>query len=364
MGIIRLLLAIAVLNSHHPVTELSLVDGHEAVLAFFVISGFYMALILDTAYGSVREFYLSRFLTLYPMYVLALVLSLLMLSTFDIHPLTTRSKFLTMLSDPAAFLTMAWTSAFLFGKELLFSLAISPEGGLHFVEASRTALWRYAPLIQAWSLSLELVFYAMAPFLVRRRTRVLVGLILVSLALKIAVVASPMANMVLLKRCFPLEFWLFGCGILAYRFHRRLPQRQSYLDYAMFAALIGVLLVADEVPNVMQHFFMPLVTMLSLPLVFRAFKRVEFDRLVGKISYPFYLLHYGIIAIYETYEDDPVGWHILLTALAAAIATHYLFDSATESVKKKLRRRTVEHAGTGGELIQPAVQPLLNRHDA
>ena len=43
MGMIRLLLAIAVFNSHFPsLPDLPMVDGHEAVLAFFAISGFYM----------------------------------------------------------------------------------------------------------------------------------------------------------------------------------------------------------------------------------------------------------------------------------------------------------------------------------
>ena len=68
MGAVRFLLAFAVFNSHFPVVDWAIVGGHEAVLAFFAISGFYMALILDTSYGSARTFYMSRFLSLYPMY--------------------------------------------------------------------------------------------------------------------------------------------------------------------------------------------------------------------------------------------------------------------------------------------------------
>lgn len=138
MGIIRFLLAIAVFNSHFPMLDLPIVDGHEAVLSFFAISGFYMALVLDTAYASTRAFYMSRFLTLYPIYVFALIISIALVMTLDVHPMSTAAELKQLLSDPISFLVMVWTSIFVLGQELLFSLAQSPDGGLHFVEEAET----------------------------------------------------------------------------------------------------------------------------------------------------------------------------------------------------------------------------------
>lgn len=128
MGIIRLLLACAVFNSHFPFLDMSVVDGHEAVLAFFAISGFYIALILDTTYATPGRFYMGRFLSLYPMYVLALCISIALLVVWDIHPMVSLEEMQAFLADPMAFFVMAWTSTCVFGQELLFSLAPSPEG--------------------------------------------------------------------------------------------------------------------------------------------------------------------------------------------------------------------------------------------
>jgi peptidoglycan/LPS O-acetylase OafA/YrhL len=358
MGIFRLLLAFAVFNSHFPAfEETPLVNGHEAVLTFFAISGFYMALILDRSYRDARSFYWGRFLTLYPIYVLALVVSLGLLTSLDVHSLTNRETLRAIVADPAAFLVMAWTSATTFGQELLFSLARTPGGGLHFVAYNHDALWADAPLIQAWSLSLEATFYALAPFLVRLRSRSLVGLMAASLALKAAIMLSPLSEVIFFKRFFPLEFWLFAGGILAYRVHRRLPADPRWYDYGLFLVLAGLALVADGVPKPLLPFFLPTAALLSMPLVFRGFKRLQCDRFAGKISYPFYLFHYIVIALFETYAEDPEGGQILAATLAVSVAVHFLFNPGIESLKTKLRRRHALSVPEEAAVLQPVRLP-------
>jgi peptidoglycan/LPS O-acetylase OafA/YrhL len=339
MGFIRLLLAVAVLNSHFTVAPLPLVHGHEAVLGFFAISGFYMALILDTRYESARHFYLSRFLTLYPVYVFALALSVALVVSFDIHPMTSRAELSMLLSDPVSFLAMAWTSLCILGQELLFCLSPTPGGGLHFAVDARDSIWRQAPLIQGWSLSLEIMFYALAPLLVRLRSRTLVGLACASLALKLAVLLAGAEYAVFFKRFFPTEFWLFAGGILAYRFHKLLPAAPRAVDHAAFAALTAAVLLAGFTPEPAKPYLMPCVTLAAMPFVFRGFRRSAADRFVGKLSYPFYLIHFSVIAFFETCVDSPEGWDILLVSLAAALAVHALFEPGTEMLKRRLRAR-------------------------
>ncbi|MFH1913811.1 MAG: acyltransferase family protein [Pseudomonadota bacterium] len=340
MGLIRLLLAIAVLNSHFTVSGLPMVRGHEAVLAFFAISGFYMALILDTRYASARRFYLSRFLALYPAYALALAVSVGLLMSFDIHPMTSRAELSALLSDPAAFLVMAWTSLGIVGQELLFCLSPAPEGGLQFIPAARDSIWRSAPLIQSWSLSLEIMFYALAPLLVRLRSRTLVGLACASLALRLAVPLAGPENVLFFKRFFPMELWIFAGGILAYRLHKRLPAMPgagSMADYAAFAALTAAVLLAGWTPEPAKPFLMPAAVMATMPFVFRSFGRLRFDRFIGKLSYPFYLFHYSVVAVFETTAEAPEGWDILLVSLSAALVVHALFEPGLETLKRRLR---------------------------
>lgn len=355
MGLIRFLLAIAVFNSHFPMFDVPMVNGHEAVLTFFAISGFYMALILDTKYDRKRHFYLSRFLSLYPMYVFALILAVALLVTKDIHPMTSRAELQMLMSEPLAFIAMIWTSICVLGQELLFSLGQATDGAIHFVDSSRTAIWRHAPLIQAWSLSLEFAFYALAPWLVRLRNAPLILLIIGSLSLKFGIMHSDWADIVFFKRFFLSEFWLFGCGIMAYRLYKLLPPKAQFKDSLFFITLIVTICSAGVAPEQAKPFALPVATVIALPLVFRLFRESGFDSLVGKVSYPFYLLHFSVIAIFEEYWDEPAGVYILVTTLVSAVLVHYVFNPGIEFWKQKVR--TVKQLSPLDEL---STQPSLS----
>ena len=73
MGILRFLLAISVV-AHHcgPILGFDFVGGQVAVQSFFIISGFYMSLILNEKYvginSSYKLFITNRLIKLYPIF--------------------------------------------------------------------------------------------------------------------------------------------------------------------------------------------------------------------------------------------------------------------------------------------------------
>jgi peptidoglycan/LPS O-acetylase OafA/YrhL len=82
MGILRTLLAIGVLICHSsPVFGISSMGGEDAIKAFFIISGFYMSLILNEKYtgieNSYKLFITNRLLRLYPLYFSILIFTFL-----------------------------------------------------------------------------------------------------------------------------------------------------------------------------------------------------------------------------------------------------------------------------------------------
>src|SRR5678816_3051036 len=69
LGLIRVLLAMAVLFGHLPILDVHIIGAALAVQAFFIVSGFYMALVLSGKYsGQAGLFYSNRLLRLTPTY--------------------------------------------------------------------------------------------------------------------------------------------------------------------------------------------------------------------------------------------------------------------------------------------------------
>src|SRR5665213_1487559 len=79
MGILRVYLALCVIGDHAgPVLPWQMHDGRQAVQIFYTISGFYMAMVLSTRYANSRDFYLSRFMRIFPPYWLVLAATLVL----------------------------------------------------------------------------------------------------------------------------------------------------------------------------------------------------------------------------------------------------------------------------------------------
>jgi len=82
----------------------------------------------------------------------------------------------------------AVANAFIFGQSEMTILAMDPSNGAlawttNF-DATDPNVWRFLFIPQAWSIQLELLFYARAPFLVRRSARFVVAVTAASFALR------------------------------------------------------------------------------------------------------------------------------------------------------------------------------------
>lgn len=82
MGVIRLLLAVSVVLAHtSSLFDFRFVGGKLAVELFYIISGFYMALVLTEKYNmknSYKLFITNRMLKLYPIYWVVAILTILL----------------------------------------------------------------------------------------------------------------------------------------------------------------------------------------------------------------------------------------------------------------------------------------------
>ena len=171
MGSLRLYLALAVLSLHADQPfGVPMLDAGIAIRMFFILSGFYMALVLDTKYcgaGSTRAFYINRYLRLWPAYALSIAL-IIAVGVYSGAMSALWARFITL---PAVWqaLTVA-ANATIFGLDAFMHISVGSDGAV-FAPAFVNPTHNGVGLIlnfPAWTLSLELMFYLIAPMFCRR----------------------------------------------------------------------------------------------------------------------------------------------------------------------------------------------------
>lgn len=220
MGILRVLLALVVVIAHsRPIFGFNITDALTAVQMFYIISGFYMSLILTDKYRSYKTFITNRFLKLYPIYLVVLVASVVIsLITFLINREgLILDAWINQSSGISFFsiLFLIFVNLIIFGQDLVMFMGFN-SGNLQFNSNylnSDPMAYRFLAVPQTWTLGLELMFYVLVPFIVKFRTRIIVLLILGSIGLRYFLYAKGLNHDPWTYRFFPSElryfYWVF-----------------------------------------------------------------------------------------------------------------------------------------------------------
>jgi peptidoglycan/LPS O-acetylase OafA/YrhL len=353
VGIIRVLLAISVLITHSDsIFGVTLLNGDMAVTCFFMISGFLMALILEQKYGSRSLFYLNRALRIYPPYLAALIVSIMVFATIHSHR-----------HDPFAFVTELWTTGAhtgvfiaalsnltLIGADLTRYLsfhhgAVQFPSFLYTVGAGAHNLL-FVP--QCWTLAIELEFYLLAPFIVRMSTARIAALALLSMALRHFALEWFHSNGIRFDggAFFPFVLQYFLLGVLAYRIYQiydELPLGRRVrigLEYGSVVAAILLTYFGRHIRHVViggyETFY--LLFALQLPLLFAFSKNRRWDKWLGEYSYPIYLMHFVVAQLlyWSLVANAWVGELTLFGTLLLSAAYIYLVDRPIQRVRARI----------------------------
>lgn len=377
MGLLRVLLAVSVALSHlGGLFGYSMAGGHAAVQMFYVISGFYMATILTEKYDPRRDvalFYSNRSLRIYSAYFVALAISLIAYWIMFASGKGGWIDYVRVNIGSVGFLGQAWlglTGLFIVGQETTLFMEVGADGLIYTPAgpAGPVPVWVFMPIPQAWTISLELMFYALAPFLVRNRTRTLLAIILISLAARFITYGAGYSNDPWLNRFFPFELALFVMGMVARRvFDTRIadiPRRtQIGIAAAFFAATLAMrpvmeALIAAGITTDIVIWPYYASGLLALPCLFALTRHNKADAAIGNYSYPVYLIHWVVMQFYDAFAVDaglPMAGSPLrvLMCLAATFALSWLIIVSVEVPvdRYRQRRHAARHAALPGGAV-------------
>lgn len=354
MGLLRLYLALCVVGAHAgPVLPWATHDGIQAVQIFFLISGFYMALVLSSGrYSSSYEFYLSRFLRIFP--VTWLVLAGIVAASLVLGLSTNRWFALTpYFAEPFAKngtlgVALAAVSNFtLFGQDWVMFLSDESGESLRLTKnfwQNKFPLWHLLLIPPAWSVSLELWFYLIAPIVNRLLTKTIVAIIVALLLTRLlAYVFLELSHDPWTYRFFLFELSNFFLGMLAFRLYDSRLKTLATKSSPTFVAFLITSLVslalfsfgAEVVAVCAKRFNGAYCSLASYPVwcivivcLFAASRNNKYDRMIGELSFPIYLVHFFVISVVGVairVTGTPASSLGPLSALVSIIAASLLF---------------------------------------
>lgn len=346
MGILRLLLALSVVTAHcGSIFGCKLVGGPIAVQSFYIISGFYMTLILNEKYigknNSYKLFITNRFIRLYPIYWAVLLITIFISAAVACithgNQIPKFDNYFNVESNLISFSFLFITNIFIVGQDIVMFLGITPETGNLFFTSNfaltNPRLQSFLFIPQAWTLSLEIMFYIIAPFILRRKMLFIILLIIVSFILRLFIYNHlELQNDPWTYRFFPTELCFFLLGYISYRIYFKLPS-------ILKTKRAGLLTLIFIVIFTMVYYYLPEINikgfpyslfqlsyfigiLFSIPILFSHFKKVNYDNAIGDLSFPVYICHMLILDVCSNLPN-PIftsGWFIaVITLIMAAI---------------------------------------------
>ena len=348
MGIIRFLLAFSVVVAHFQYfSSLRLTGGDTAVQAFFIISGFYIALILDGRYSSTKNFLINRFLRLYPTYIIIAAINFFVVMTEhgSLPDIFTFPKILSSF--------LIFTNATMLFQDLTMFLGLQ-DGRLHFVAnflRSDPVLFPYLLIPQAWTLGLEISFYLLAPLLFIKNRKYIYYIFVASIFIRIYLLQHGKFEDPWNYRFFPSELALFMLGAMSYSIYKSIrfeanPELYQKMGAAMLAITVGYILFFKNLASNYEFdkgiFYLMLTAF--IPFIFYVSKNNKLDQFIGNLSYPIYLL-WGlridvtskVMTIIGIQNNTLEGLVRYSSIIILAMAMYFLIEKPMEHIRDRFK---------------------------
>ncbi len=360
MGILRFILAVSVVLFHSsPILGFGFVGGQTAVQAFYIISGFYMTLILKEKYIGVNKSYklfiTNRFLRLYPIYWIVFVITIIYALVIMAYSESTNygilSNYMKYYNSMGvgSLVFLIFTNSFLFLQDVLFFLGLDTSTGQFFFTTDFHQTNPYVNMFlivpQAWTIGMEITFYLIAPFLVTKNLKIISALILASLLLRLVLRHYGLVNDPWSYRFFPTELLFFMLGTVAYHAYLKIKDLKIQPLYLkiIFGGLLALTLFFSfiQVPAslfALKHPSYLVVFFVCLPFVFLLSKKWKRDSRIGDLSYPIYISHILLLTWLNDlniFPDQYLGLVLTIITVLFSIALNKLVTNKIEGIRQR-----------------------------
>ncbi len=313
---------------------IELVGPVVAVQAFFMISGFYMALVLNEKYigvnNSFKLFISNRFLRLFPTYLLVMV----SVAVVNIIIYLAFRKSL-MINELFSF-NLGFGDYF---KIIYLNIFLFGQAAILFID-SAVPFQHFIFVPQAWTLELEFLFYLIIPFIARRSVWLIISLASISLGLRLIFYKMGYWQDPWSYRFFPFELFFFLFGVLSYRLYLKIKSTEIVKGYlsAIFCIVLSYTFFFKYLPGteIGKSITYYLLLFFSLPFIFKHTAKSKFDRLIGELSFPLYITHIFIISFIYNLVKNPkfVGLSALVLTTFIAWIIFYFFERKIEKYRQ------------------------------
>ncbi|HTD97927.1 MAG TPA: acyltransferase [Mucilaginibacter sp.] len=308
-----------------------------------------MSMILNEKYVGHKSnflFYTNRALKIYPIYwVILLLLIIWSVFAYKLGYWGTLNFYVG--NWPLSISTIAYLAVanfFIIGLDWSFLFGLK-NGNLYFTKnfnQTSPKVYNFAFNSIAWTISIELLFYVIAPFIVRRNLYLVLAFLFLSLMLRIVLALGGLSFPPWNYMFFPTQLMFFMGGIISYHLYLKMKGMNvnSFILKTLYTLLICIVLFYYQVfeESYIKQAVLYVSVILLMPASFIISKNNKFDRFLGNLSYPIYISQSLVINITAGKTFPKLfGWGF--TSLVIILLVSLLLEQFVNKPIEKYRQR-------------------------
>lgn len=347
MGTLRFFLAVMVVIMHSaPVLGYDAnVPGSTAVRTFYIISGYLMTMVYSEKYAlshsSYYYFITNRFYKLFPLYWI--VVLLVILFSLFVGTLTGSYNKLQYFFDYYqqgislySLLMVMVTNLVLIGQDIISFFTVTPNGFTYNGLQTNLTLQELFFIPIAWTVSVEIIFYLVTPFIATKPLKSIIQLIILVLLFRVLLYFMGVDNGLMIYRFAPTEFLWYLLGVLSYKlYQKKILPSEKWANLLLIISLILLILIPHlgNISDIALYF----LTFVGAGALINKFSRNTIDKFLGELSYPIYITHTFVLSIVLSNsfpKNIGVGLAVLVLTLALSIFLNEFFLKRIEIFRK------------------------------